>query len=209
MIVLLHRAGRLSEEEDMGKFWRGFGAALLTALLAVMAIGHARDAKIGAARFESKNTLLRPKAYREWIFVGSSLGLRYDENEQKQLSEKLEYKNVYIDPDAYRAYLKTGSFPEGTVLVLETAVAETKREPGIQGSYQKEFTGLSAAVKDSQRFTDGWAYFGFIDERGKPKDKARPFPTSACFDCHHEKAAVDNVFTQYYPVLRADQKKGD
>jgi hypothetical protein len=51
-----------------------------------------------AAQFEGKDTLLRPEGYREWVFVGSSLGLRYEEG--KKQADKLEYKNVYIDPAA-------------------------------------------------------------------------------------------------------------
>ena len=35
-----------------------------------------------AARFEGKDTLLLPEGYREWVFVGSSQGLRYDEGKK-------------------------------------------------------------------------------------------------------------------------------
>ncbi len=154
-----------------------------------------------AARFEGKDTLLRPEGYREWVFVGSSLGLRYEDG--KERPGRLDYRNVYIDPAAYRAYRRTGAFPEGTVLVLESAAGEEKKEPGLRGSFQKRFVGLSAAVKDRERFPDGWAYFSFSDGPGKTKAKARPAKKSACYDCHREKGAEDNVFTQFYPVLNA------
>jgi hypothetical protein len=154
-----------------------------------------------AAQFEGKDTLLRPDGYREWVFVGSSLGLRYEEG--KKQPEQLEFKNVYIDPVAYRAYRQTGAFPQGTVLVLETATSEVKKEPGLRGSFQKQFTGLSAAVKDKARFPDGWAYFSFSDGPGKTKSKAKPAKKAACYDCHRQKGAEDNVFTQFYPVLKA------
>src|SRR5262249_33527598 len=160
-----------------------------------------------AAQFEGKDTLLRPEGYREWVFVGSSLGLRYDEG--KEEPQPLEFKNVYIDPAAYRAYRETGAFPQGTVLVLETASRADKKEPGLRGSFQKELTGLSAAVKDNDHFPDGWAYFSFSDGPGKPKDKARPAKKAACYDCHREKGAEDNVFTQFYPVLRAARARAD
>src|SRR3954447_9549557 len=94
-----------------------------------------------AAQFEGKDTLLRPEGYREWVFVGSSLGLRYDEGKQQTGSP--EYGNVYIDPAAYRAYKQTGAFPEGTVFILEHAAGEEKKEPGLSGSFQKKFTGLA------------------------------------------------------------------
>lgn len=72
-----------------------------------------------------------------------------------------------------------------------------------QGSFQDEFTNLQASVKDSQRFYTVWAYFKFYDEFGKPKDTATPEPKESCWSCHRANAAVDNVFTQFYPVLRA------
>jgi tetratricopeptide (TPR) repeat protein len=50
------------------------------------------------------------------------------------------------------------------VLVLEPAAGGEKKEPGLRGSFQKGFTGLSAAVKDKDRFPDGWAYFSFSDK---------------------------------------------
>jgi hypothetical protein len=186
------------QEKPMAR-WLIFLAAVF-AHAALLVSAPAAPAK-RAAQFEGKDTLLRPDGYREWVFVGSSLGLRYEEG--KKQPEQLEYKNVYIDPAAYRAYQLTGAFPEGTVLVLETAAGEEKKEPGLRGSYQKQFNGLSAAVKDKDRFPDGWAYFSFSDGPGKTKPRARPAKKAACYDCHRQKGAEDNVFTQFYPVLKA------
>jgi tetratricopeptide (TPR) repeat protein len=185
--------------------FRPVEALFLSALITATTFG-AEPAR-PAVRFEGKDTLLRPEDYREWVFVGSSHGLRYDE--AKKDPEQLEYKNVYINPSAYRAYKETGVFPQGTILVLETAAGEEKKEPGLRGSFQKEFTGLAAAVKDKDRFPDGWAYFSFSDGAGKTKEKAQPAKKSACFDCHREKAAEDNVFTQFYPVLKAARAGAD
>jgi hypothetical protein len=179
--------------------------AILSLPVVIVAALFAAEPARPVVRFDGKDTLLRPEGYREWVFAGSSLGLRYDEG--KKQTEQLEYKNVYIDPTAFRAYKETGTFPQGTVLVLETAAGEEKKEPGLRGSFQKEFNGLAAAVKDKERFPDGWAYFSFSDGPGKTKDKAQPAKKSACYDCHRERGAEDNVFTQYYPVLRAARRK--
>ena len=166
------------------------------------------DEGTSPSRFEGKDTLLRPEGYREWVFVGSSLGLRYAKEpeakspENRGINNGELYHNVYIHPSSYRAFVTSGKFPDGTMMVLELASSEIKREPGLQGSFQKEFVGLEASVKDSQRFEGEWAYFSFDGEDGKPKSKAQPFPRAACWSCHHEKAATDHVFTQFYPVLR-------
>jgi hypothetical protein len=154
-------------------------------------------------QFQGKDTLLRPVGYREWIFVGSSLGLRYSPKPNQQNDNSEIYHNVYINPRAYREFSRTGNFPDGTMMVLELARAEAKHEPGLQGSYQSQYVGLEASVKDRKRFETGWAYFSFDNRSGKPKDMAQPFPPEACWSCHHQKAAYDHVFTQFYPVLRA------
>lgn len=162
---------------------------------------------LAAPAFEGKDTLLLPKNYREWIFVGSSMGLQYDASVPKEPSPDLEFKNVYIDPVAFKEFSTTGKFPQGTVLVLEIASGAAKKEPGLQGTFQKEFVGLLAAVKDEKRFAEGWAYFRFTDKPGSLKNQAQPFPKAACYDCHRQKAETDHVFTQFYPVLRAVAKK--
>ena len=181
-------------------------------ILAIIVLGAAQQTT--APAFEGKNTLLRPINYREWVFVGSSRGLSYAPNPPAQNQASAGgmgemYHNVYIKPEAYREFAKTGKFPEGTVLAMELASADTKREPGLQGSYEKEFIGLEVSVKDSSRFEGGWAYFNFSNGVGSPyKAKAEPFPASAgCVSCHKQNAETDNVFTQFYPVLRAAKPK--
>jgi hypothetical protein len=165
----------------------------------VLVIGSVLGSDKPVAVFAEKDSLPLPEGYREWVFVGSSLGLRYDDNDEKQRPEELEYKNIYINPSAYRKYVKTGKFPQGTVLILEIATAETKKEPGLRGSYQKEFVGLLAAAKDRERFGEEWAYFRFTDKDGKLVDKARPFPKATCYDCHRQKAVktLEKKWKQY------------
>jgi hypothetical protein len=162
--------------------------------------------------FEGKTTLLRPANYREWIFVGSSRGLSYAQNPPAQaqgggMGEM--YHNVYITPNAYREFSKTGKFPEGTMLAMEMASADTKHEPGLQGSFEKDLIGLEVSVKDSARYESGWAYYNFSNGAGSSyKAKSDPFPVSAgCVSCHKQNAETDNVFTQFYPVLRAAKPK--
>ncbi len=158
--------------------------------------------------FDKENNLIRPKGYREWVFVGSSLGLSYRANvpQENQPVEEV-YHNTYIAPNSYREFSRTGKFPEGTVLVLELLTQEKKKEPGLQGSYEKDYIALEASVKDSKRFKDGWAYFSFDGENGQLLAKAKAIASESCFACHDKKAETDHVFTQFYPVLRAAKPK--
>lgn len=185
---------------------RAARASCLALVLAIACASWFYAGNASPARFEGKETLLRPEGYREWIFVGSSLGLSYRENPNgadKPTADLGLYHNVYINPSSYRAFASSGKFPDGTILVLELASAGVKKEPRLQGSYQNEFVALEAAVKDSQRFAEAWAYFSFEGPDGKPIARAKPFAKDRCWSCHDQKAATDNVFTQFYPVLRA------
>lgn len=159
--------------------------------------------------FEGKDTLLNPGDYRDWVFVGSNLGLGYASNPRPpqtqqgtQAGRREVFHNLYINPFAYREFISTGRFPEGTMMILEFATKVEKNEAGLQGVYQGEILGMEASVKDSKRFNGGWGYYGFAGDDGKPLAKAQPFPQSSCWACHHERAATDHVFTQFYPVLR-------
>ncbi len=177
----------------------GLGILAIVSASLLGQIRHSRQqANTPAAVFVGRDTLVRPSGYREWVFVGSSLGLGYAQNQRSGM-----YHNVYINPSAYREYATSGKFPEGTVMVLEIASAEVKNEPDLQGSYENEFMGLEVSVKDSSRFEDGWAYFHFGGGKETPKAAATALPESAgCLACHRERAATDHVFTQFYPVLR-------
>ncbi len=173
------------------------GFAFLT-IVSVSLLGQIRHAQqTGPVVFAGNNVLLLPNDYRQWVFVGSSLGLGYGENPSEM------YHNVYINPAAYREYVRSGKFPDGTVMVLEMLSAETKQEPGLHGSYQKDIMAVEASVKDSARFEGGWGFYDFTDASGKLKPQTDALPSTAgCISCHREKAATDHVFTQFYPVLR-------
>jgi cytochrome P460 len=183
------------------RYYAVAGVAILAIVSASM-LGQIQQTRPKTGRspavFVGQNTLVQPAGYREWVFVGSSLGLGYTENTSSPM-----YHNVYINPDAYREYVRSGAFPEGTVMVLEMLSAQAKQEPGLQGSYQKEFTALEVSVKDSNRFDGGWGFYDFTEGTGKLKPEAEALPqTAGCLSCHREKAATDHVFTQFYPVLR-------
>lgn len=166
-------------------------------------------------QYNDKGELKRPTGYRTWVFVGSNMGLEYREDAQKDAPpEKAQEKpkkignfhNVYINPEAYQHYVKTGKFPEKTVLVLDIYKSEEREAGNIvsEGLFPGRQTGIAAAVKNSAR-PDGsktnWAYYDF----GLDQAAARAFSDKACYDCHLQHADDDNVWVQFYPTLRKDK----
>ncbi len=141
--------------------------------------------------------LVRPEGYHTWPLVGASLGLSYAETPQG--SGPGSFHRVYVNPSSYEAYERTGTFPDGTMFVLELYAAHEKTAPAKGGYFEGPRVGLEASVKDRRRFPSGWAYFGF--ENGA-RSTATAFPEARCHSCHVEHAARDSVFVQFYPTLR-------
>jgi len=166
-----------------------------------------------APEYDAKGDLKRPADFRRWVFVGADLGLRYHkdvpdakkpEQDRPNNDKPGEFHNVYIRPESYEHYLKTGKFPDLTVLVMEVFEAKERDAKGIVsgGFFPADQRRVEVAVKNSKR-PDGsktdWAYYDF----DKPtKATASAFRDAVCYDCHLKHADVDNVWVQFYPTLR-------
>ena len=139
--------------------------------------------------------LLRPENYREWIFLSSGLGMTYGSEVNPDAPR---FDNVFASPAAYRSFRETGVWPEKTILVLEVRNSASKGSINIAGHYQSGINHFSAEVKDSSRFPEKWAFFGF----GESSREAAQLPKSAgCQACHSVHGAVENTFVQFYPTL--------
>lgn len=182
-------------------------ALLLAALLAGSLLGIRRapafaqttPSSVGP-QYDSHGALIRPRNFETWVFVGGSIGLTYEPGVRS--SGPGNFHDVYIRPASYREYARTGKFPDKTMLVLALYPPEEKVSPAKGGYFEGDLNGLAVAVKDREHFPHGWAYFNFSDG-GRIKDVATANPEPACYSCHKQHAADDNVFVQFYPVLRA------
>jgi hypothetical protein len=157
-------------------------------------------------RFSDDGKLLQPTGYRKWTYVGTPLTPNDMNDGQAAFPE---FHSVYINPLAYNHYEKTGTFPDGTVLIKELVSVGSKEATSGSGYFMGEFTGLEVLMKDKTRFKDepgNWAFFSFGHEYPL-KTAATIQPTANCNDCHGGAADDDYVFTQYYPVMRAAKSK--
>ena len=168
----------------------------IIALVLLSAASLSSQARMPVPRYTASKNLTRPEGYREWMFVGSNLGIGYDENPGRSA-----FKNIYIQREAFAVYRESGKFPEKTMLVMEVFSAGEKASPARRGQFEDKFLGIEVALKDSSAFADKWAYFNFISQKGQLAE-AKAFPKEACWSCHNEHGASDNVFVQFYPALR-------
>jgi hypothetical protein len=172
-------------------------------------------------RYTADGLLEVPKDFRTWVFVGADLSPEYKSSgaaaktpapngDQKPGKKDDAFHNIYINPESYEAFVRTGSFPDPTILMMEIFRAEDKDAGGVLsgGQVEGKRISLSAAVKDGNRPGGGvpWAYYSF--EQDKPSGAFKPaeaFPDASCYDCHLKHASKDNVWVQFYPALREPQ----
>jgi hypothetical protein len=159
------------------------------------ALGQDKGTPSGRAEYSGDGQLVFPERYREWVYLTSGFDMSY--NAAMRMGHHM-FDNVFVNPEAYRAFLATGTWPDGTLLVLEARRAEDKGSINKSGNFQgTEIMGVEVHVKDEARFSDKWAFFGFDDQT-----RAQMIPHSAdCYSCHVAHAAVDTTFVQFYPTL--------
>jgi hypothetical protein len=173
--------------------------------------------------FNADGTVQVPTGFRKWVFVGAPLtpeGLNAGKYNCDQpggctKSNFPEYHHVYIEQKNVDAYLKTGEFPEGTVIVKElTRVLDpmfpdsSRKEPSGRGYFNGAYNGIDMSIKDSRKFakTNGWGFFTF-GHHPLPYDKtSAERPVTECAGCHIANvAATDMTWIQFYPLLRDKQ----
>ena len=162
-----------------------------------------------AAVFNSDGKMQLPTGYRRWVFVGAPLTPDGLNNGKANFPE---YHNVYVEARNVDAYLKTGSFPDGTVFVKElTRVLDpafpdgSRTEPSGRGYFNGAYNCMDVTVKDSKRFakTNGWGFFNFGHHPEPCEKTAEERPVTECAGCHIANVAkTDMTWIQFYPMLR-------
>ena len=145
--------------------------------------------------YTADGKLVLPADYREWVFLSSGLGMSYSD---KAPEGEPAFDNTFVDPESYREFVRTGTWPDKTQIVLEVRGSTSKGSINQHGHYQSGgVQGVEVHVKDVARFKGGWAFFGF---GGATSAKQIP-ESAACYSCHAAHGAVDTTFVQFYPTL--------
>lgn len=138
--------------------------------------------------------LVLPKDYRQWVFLSAGIGMTYQPDATPNANPPFE--NVFVNPAAYREFMKTGAWPDKTVLVLEVRKSDSRVSINKNGRIQTTVLHIESHVKDAAK--GGWAFYGFKD--GAVEGTLFP-KTATCYSCHSQNGATDTTFVQFYPTL--------
>src|SRR5208337_846881 len=94
-----------------------------------------------APQYTSDGQMRMPANYREWIFLSSGLAMTYGPAGQTNAEGNPRFDNVFVSPAAYKSFLKTGTWPDKTVMVLEIRDSDSQVSINKGGRVQ---TGVAA-----------------------------------------------------------------
>jgi hypothetical protein len=156
-------------------------------------------------QYRDGRELVLPGDYRQWTFLSTGLGMTYNMPRATPL-----FSNIFVTPSSYRGFLETGTWPDGTIFMLEARKAVTEGSINKGGQFQTDIVALEAHVKDA-RLPRGWGFFSF---GSAPEIKTTGTElvgegVERCVTCHVDNGAVEETFVQFYPAaLEAARKKG-
>jgi Cytochrome P460 len=170
--------------------------ALLLALVSLFLLG-ADSGGNGKPAYTKDGKLMFPADYRNWTFVTSGVGMTYGPAGTRDAQGNPMFDNVFANTASYRQFLKTGSWPDKTQLVLEIRNSDSKASINKDGHFQTKTVAVEVHVKDASK--GGWAFYGF--RPGASSSEMTP-KTADCYSCHERNGAVDTTFVQFYPTLQ-------
>ena len=171
---------------------------ILLSGLAVMSLAQETGTHaVHAATFDDDGQLNRPGNIDEWIFLGSSLGMGYSQENFDPDSPGM-FQIVRMEPQAYRAFRKTRKFVDGTMFSLHFFGSQNEVSINRAGFVMGDLHFMEIHYKDSERFPNGFNFYTFDNDQKSAEAMPQP---NECVTCHTKDGAYDGVFVQFYPTI--------
>ena len=176
-------------------------SVISTVLILVLALTLISRADPGAgldvADFDDTGNLVIPDNFDDWVFLGSSLGMGYSQDNFDPDSPGM-FQIVRMEPRAYRAFLESGEFVDGTMIALHFYGSQNHISINRSGFVMDDLHFAEIHFKDSERYPDGFNFFTFNPGDATASEVALP---NDCVECHKKDGAYDGVFVQFYPTI--------
>ena len=171
---------------------------ILLSIFGVISLAKDADTDaVHAATFDDDGQLNRPANIDEWVFLGSSLGMGYSQENFDPDSPGM-FQIVRMEPQAYSAFRKTGKFVEGTMFSLHFFGSQNEVSINRAGFVMGNLHFMEIHYKDSERFSNGFNFYTFDNDQNAAEAMPQP---NECVTCHTKDGAYDGVFVQFYPTI--------
>lgn len=168
-------------------------AALVPLVIATALFGQGGSLK--PITYASDGSIPLPD-YRKWVFIGSFTA-------PAEPGHNPQLTTTFVEPAAYDIYMKTGLWPDRTIIFSEKR-ASVNTVPITKGGWSQSGGVLAAEIEVKDQSKGGWVFY---QASAREKTAIRIDKSMPCYSCHAEKGAVDNTFVQFYPALIEAAKK--
>jgi len=149
--------------------------------------------------FNDQGQAAFPKGYRSWVHAYTSWEAITTTILDGTVTKTPELHSVYIEPNTYRIFMKTGKWPEGSLMVKEfsTTSVDPKNCSGPPAYtcklgtstiiFPHGQTGIGVMLKDTKRFPKepgGWAFFSYGHQAPPYQPFSPPRSHAQCAQCH-------------------------
>lgn len=130
-----------------------------------------------------------PEGFRYWLHVKSDLVTK----DHPRFESIGGYLHIYANQIALTGY-RTGTFPEGSVLVAD--ILEAQPKVGLVAEGPRRWIGVMH--KDSEKFknTGGWGFENFSGDSKTDRHVSVNPPLENCYACHSQRKDSDYVFSK-------------
>jgi hypothetical protein len=154
---------------------------------------------LNVARFTADGQLTKPADLAQWVFLGTSLGMGYNEG-QLNPSSPGQFQVVLMEPNAYRYFMEHGKYAQGSMFLLSFYNSDSRRSINQTGFVQADLANFEIHLIDARKAPEEGRVFYLF---GAKATEGRALPKgNDCVRCHAAHGAFDGTFAQFYPAIR-------
>jgi Cytochrome P460 len=169
-----------------------------TRAIATTPAASAKDA-LDVARFTADGQLVKPADLAQWVFLGTSLGMGYNQARFDPASPG-QFQVVLMEPNAYRYFMEHGQYAPGSMFLLSFYGSDQRRSINRVGYVQANLSSFEIHLVDARKAPEEGRVFYVFDAQDA-MGSALP-KGSECVRCHARHGAFDGTFAQFYPAIR-------
>jgi hypothetical protein len=154
---------------------------------------------LDVARFTTDGHLVKPADLAQWVFLGTSLGMGYNQPPATPGGPG-QFQVVLMEPSAYRYFTEHGQYAPGSMFLLSFYGADQRRSINQTGYVQADLASYEIHLIDARKAPEEGRVFYLF---GPQATEGQAMPKgSDSVRCHASHGAFDGTFAQFYPALR-------